>query len=180
MESGFGSRQSPSLAEALMRHPANASRLASPALTPPMLISPPRNSFVKDIAVAPVCAVSQSPIRRFDRVDSMLQSQQSTTNYISVVDDIEQQMYDQLDRSLKQHYKIMKAKLKKIQCQVSQTDATIHKLQKMLSSITDQLIDLDPCTADTQPVESPKPKYVWKRNNRASSQNIYPHNYEPK
>ena len=133
----FGTRRTPSLAEAM--------RYGLP-MSPPNPISPP-NPFMKQefsygsssqsgLRCSPIIAEGDESEAQIKSISN--QSKDDSFQKQTILE-MERKICDQLDFSLKMHYKKIKSKFKKVKSRANQSYLSLEKLTKLLESISNSL-----------------------------------------
>ena len=200
-DGSFGGRPAPSLAEAMMSAQRGYSSMNSPCTTP--------NAFSRPYYSRRSESYSQQPIGcRFGcysgpRVEELLDSDDDSNEneyrgenrallyeerrrkkkQDKMIKKVEETVCTKLETTLKQHYKVMKNKLKSVQQKVESTDASIERLSKLLDAVTESVvalpdISITPITSSqnqqqripfTQPPR--RPALTWRRKRVSNGRN---------
>ena len=200
-DGSFGGRPAPSLAEAMMSAQRGYSSMNSPCTTP--------NAFGNHYYSRRPESYSQQPIgcrfgcynqprveELFDTDDEgdgdeamhenralLYEERKRKKKQDKMIKKVEETVCSKLELTLKQHYKVMKAKLKNVQQKVESTDASIERLSKLLDAVTESVIALPdtniiPITSSqrqshqipfTQPPR--RPALTWRRKKAPNGRN---------
>ena len=122
----IGSRQSPSLAEAMRQAPQLGHQI----------VYSPGNSTPN---IYPMTSYSQDSRSYVHFSPPMSQQTLNESQPANIFNEIEKKICDDIDKVLKIHYKKVKNKLKKVKSRVKKTDQSIAKIQDLLDEVCDQI-----------------------------------------
>ncbi|OHT08634.1 hypothetical protein TRFO_22709 [Tritrichomonas foetus] len=147
-ENSFGLRQSPSLAEALHQTPQLGQQwLCSPGGSTPNAFS---QTNIKSIigsssqnVSGPIVRCSPVVIEEVNSQPPQRISPQSIFTDQKRLAEMEKKLCEQVDMTLKMHYKRMKGKLKMVKSRVQQNDISIHRIQELVDTVSEHMNDVD-------------------------------------
>ena len=145
LEDSFGSRQSPSLAEAMHRTPQLGQQwvYSSAGSTPNTITQAGIKSNIGSSSqqvMEPILRCSPTIVEpAYNSQPSQLLPAFDNQN----LDEIEKKLCRQVDETLKMNYKKMKNKIKKVKSRVRQTDYSIHRIQKLIESVYEHIDELE-------------------------------------
>jgi hypothetical protein len=136
-QGSFGQRQTPSLTEAYYRSPGATSQWF---ISPPSALTTPATSGWE---MHPRASSQRVPAPR-DSPIVELPAEVSCSQQPEVrLGDLERKLCDQLDLSLKLHYKRMKCKFKRVNSWIAQNDAAIDSIRRTLDEVTERARTVD-------------------------------------
>ncbi|KAK8834551.1 hypothetical protein M9Y10_011910 [Tritrichomonas musculus] len=183
-EDSFGSRQSPSLAEAMRQTPQLGQQwvYSSGGSTP--------NSITQSGIKLHTVSSSQQVIEPILRCSPTIiePAYNSQPNQIAPsidpqsLDEIEKKLCQQLDETLKMNYKKMKNKIKKVKSRVHQTDCSIHRIQELVESVYEQIDEIETANESISMHQIPHNNcpvddFLGNSNNNDNNNNNYNYNY---
>lgn len=142
-EDSFGTRQSPSIAEAMRQAPQLGQQwvYSSAGSTPNTHIQPGIKSTIGSSSqqvMEPILRCSPSI------VEPTYNSQpQVIPSFDQSLEEIEKKLCVQLDETLRMNYKKMKNKIKKVKYRVQQTDGSIHRIQELIETVYEHIDDVE-------------------------------------
>ena len=157
-DGAFGGRPAPSLAEAMMNAQRGYPSMNTPCTTPNAFSRSPRSGMM-----SPHPSYSQQPLAcrvgfdgpryapRIEETSDSSDSESDSENEIifirkrkseRMMRNVERAVCSKLEVTLKQHYKLMKTKIKQVQQRVESTDASIERLSKLLDVVTEAAYEI--------------------------------------